>query len=492
MARKAKKDVVVATHNPDFAAEIKRITFDKEEAVAKLADDIDQDERDNDIAGMCTACEKKAVEFCGKCHCAGYCSRQCQVADWPLHKKVCPDFAGTAALDKRPSPEHRRIIFFPTHSTKPELHWAIHHETPNQSLQFGHPEFGKFSTMSYPEGSAKYEGHMVLNLTHSLGNRRVGHMLTAIAYTLHGCVPAPHSPRLVNQSINALTKPGYIRPYFGSMAVFADARRPNETVPPKIRDISARDVHSIMRLIEGRDCTSIANPTGYHGETIAGLRINDPANEFNVAMGLTTVYDAATVPLSPVWNSDFVIALAFHLGLRWYIRPAHFIGLKSGTTTWRDGNLRYLAHVCTLHVAATTTPTTTPTQGESQGAGAPAYDVVFNYGPFSGSVVILHGSGHRVNVHHVLAFNAYLDEVYVTKTTASKAGFQQFWARYQQTAGGGGGRGLSSCVPSPYRWEKPEVKDRLGVFHPDFVMQKVTGEIRGVWMATIEMMNNRK
>ena len=43
--------------------------------------------------GWCDGCEKfkpfADVKVCGKCKCSRYCSRECQVADWKKHKKVC-------------------------------------------------------------------------------------------------------------------------------------------------------------------------------------------------------------------------------------------------------------------------------------------------------------------------------------------------------------------------------------------------------------------
>jgi hypothetical protein len=74
-----------------------------------------------------------------------------------------------------------------------------------------------------------------------------------------------------------------------------------------------------VRLLECCDCVSVADPAWYHGEVISGLRINDPKTELNIAMGLTAVFDETKVPLSPVYSPDYIITMAFHLGLRWYV-----------------------------------------------------------------------------------------------------------------------------------------------------------------------------
>ena len=40
---------------------------------------------------VCTRCntEGDCLKVCGKCKAVRYCSRQCQVSDWPKHKSVC-------------------------------------------------------------------------------------------------------------------------------------------------------------------------------------------------------------------------------------------------------------------------------------------------------------------------------------------------------------------------------------------------------------------
>lgn len=42
----------------------------------------------------CNACKKKILEkkVCGNCNIATYCSKECQVKDWPEHKKECKSF----------------------------------------------------------------------------------------------------------------------------------------------------------------------------------------------------------------------------------------------------------------------------------------------------------------------------------------------------------------------------------------------------------------
>jgi hypothetical protein len=84
-------------------------------------------------------------------------------------------------------------------------------------------------------------------------------------------------------------------------------------------DITARDINSIVRFLKMRGCNAVADPALYNGEVISGLRINDRKGDLNIAMGVGTVFDATNVPLRPLQNTDYVITMAFSLGLRWYV-----------------------------------------------------------------------------------------------------------------------------------------------------------------------------
>jgi len=46
--------------------------------------------------GICICCEKEkervALSVCSRCMIMQYCSRECQVADWPTHRKECDSY----------------------------------------------------------------------------------------------------------------------------------------------------------------------------------------------------------------------------------------------------------------------------------------------------------------------------------------------------------------------------------------------------------------
>lgn len=52
----------------------------------------------NNVEGLlegfkCKKCEKAAYKRCSKCKSVWYCSRECQVGDWPTHKPTCNKLA---------------------------------------------------------------------------------------------------------------------------------------------------------------------------------------------------------------------------------------------------------------------------------------------------------------------------------------------------------------------------------------------------------------
>lgn len=110
--------------NPNYEAEVRGRPDDLNSWVAA---DLARCKHLGDLSKLCIVCNKKAEKYCPRCNkSASYCSRECQVLDFPIHTKVCSDFGGPVADDKRPSPQHHRVLFFPAFRTKPEICWAAY------------------------------------------------------------------------------------------------------------------------------------------------------------------------------------------------------------------------------------------------------------------------------------------------------------------------------------------------------------------------------
>lgn len=68
----------------------------------------------------CIMCNARSAKQCARCMSCYYCSRECQQSDWPSHRLLCKSFS---TQDPRPSPNHKRAIFFPVDHVKPRMIW---------------------------------------------------------------------------------------------------------------------------------------------------------------------------------------------------------------------------------------------------------------------------------------------------------------------------------------------------------------------------------
>lgn len=71
---------------------------------------------------ICTLCEKPGARACARCKSSHYCSKECQVDDWSIHKLLCASFS-TFDMSTRPSKTHLRAIVFPQDQPKPQVTW---------------------------------------------------------------------------------------------------------------------------------------------------------------------------------------------------------------------------------------------------------------------------------------------------------------------------------------------------------------------------------
>ncbi|KAL4962166.1 uncharacterized protein BDV14DRAFT_179123 [Aspergillus stella-maris] len=72
------------------------------------------------LEDCCVMCNTSPGLRCSRCRSTYYCSRDCQKSDFPSHRLLCKQFA---TQPDRPSPEHKRAIFFPVEKDNPCLIW---------------------------------------------------------------------------------------------------------------------------------------------------------------------------------------------------------------------------------------------------------------------------------------------------------------------------------------------------------------------------------
>ncbi|KAH6650133.1 hypothetical protein F5144DRAFT_636564 [Chaetomium tenue] len=445
--------------NPNYEAEVRGRPDDLNSWVAA---DLARCKHLGDLNKLCIVCDKKAEKCCPNCNeSACYCSRECHVLDFPIHTKVCSDFAGPAADDKRPSSQHYRVLFFPAFRTKPEICWAAYRGISlNEGwFEIEHEDITQFYNLIGVQIPERGEGQKFVEFAQVLEGRPVGHLFVATTFVASKSAPDIQDPRVLNQSINALTKPGYLRPWFGPVMVTADDNSCFPGIPahPLVKDITPRDVHSITRLLERCDGFCIDNPKLYLGKTITGLLINNPFDGTTNVMGMGNDLHQAVVPLAPLDYPDSPVALAFFLGLSWYIRRC--LQTRDGpdkSGDWNSGRLRYVSYVF---------GTRAPKEGAHEGGDQSNTNLLrpepaLGRAGFPPTVILLHGSGKPV---------------FKEKKEASRDNFYKFWPRYKRSQGSQFER-----VPSPYKWETDMV-DRLGVDNPALLRNFVRNRIGDIW-----------
>jgi hypothetical protein len=166
---------VAAGRNPNFAAEVRGRPDDLKDRV--LAD-LERCKSLGDLNKLCVVCDKPADSGCSGCNkAARYCSKECQVLDFPIHTKVCSDFAGPAADDKRPSPQHHRVLFFPAFKVKPEVCWAAFRgaDTHDGWFELEHEDITQFYKVIGGPTPTKGNGQKYSDFIQVLEDRLVMH-----------------------------------------------------------------------------------------------------------------------------------------------------------------------------------------------------------------------------------------------------------------------------------------------------------------------------
>ncbi|KAI5847021.1 hypothetical protein DFP73DRAFT_543806 [Morchella snyderi] len=89
-------------------------------------------------------CDSKTSQRCKSCSCSAYCSKDCQKADWPVHKILCAEFQKFSTPPEGGT--FGRGILFPDDSKAPRFVWVPTKWTVgvDDGIGFEKPEFEKF------------------------------------------------------------------------------------------------------------------------------------------------------------------------------------------------------------------------------------------------------------------------------------------------------------------------------------------------------------
>ncbi|KAF1849080.1 uncharacterized protein K460DRAFT_278315, partial [Cucurbitaria berberidis CBS 394.84] len=91
------------------------------------------------MAELCEICNTPASMTCAGCDNSRYCSKLCRKRAWKKHKLLCSIFKEFSD-DKRPTPMHRRAIYFPVDDDKPRFIWLEFERRFDDDLEDDEPE----------------------------------------------------------------------------------------------------------------------------------------------------------------------------------------------------------------------------------------------------------------------------------------------------------------------------------------------------------------
>lgn len=97
------------------------------------------------IGHACIICQTPSACTCARCKSSHYCSSDCQLDDWPVHKLLCASFS-RFDMSTRPSETHFRGIVFPQDQPKPQVAWidCQGQYDEEDGIRYQYPDMGPF------------------------------------------------------------------------------------------------------------------------------------------------------------------------------------------------------------------------------------------------------------------------------------------------------------------------------------------------------------
>lgn len=279
-----------------------------------------------EILRACIMCENPGGLACAICG-TKYCSQACQKQDWKYHKMLCKSSVGPEFhLDKRPGPNHRRIIVFPVDQTQPVWDWARFQNDNDGPSGFAPAEYRRL--VKCPSDTF-VNTHIPLNTGPPNPYMRFGRGLQAfsVGKKPHG-LPELSAQTPINQSLLRLTKPGHVRPGFGPWVLAAFSS--DEVGDPMVargfvwEDATLKDLRlAVDNYTTGEHSFCVVDPDRY------ALQLRNPEAEVWPAFKLNCK-DIQQLGLKPEDDIEPVLvasiacreerhnsALANRLGLSW-------------------------------------------------------------------------------------------------------------------------------------------------------------------------------
>lgn len=213
----------------------------------------------------CILCEAPGARACARCRSCHYCSKECQLDDWPVHKLVCASFT-KFDTSTRPSKDHFLGIMFGQDEARPRFTW-LHCPSrldDDTGMTWQHPDFEDVSGLGPTAASIPIT-------TDALLQRRLDDTIN-LCYRDTFLVDGSR----FNRSVEAVlaTLPGPTHDWRGPMAVVG---KKGLTIDPwDCRDLEVKEFRYVADyfISYGRWPLDIPDRNMTSGTTVQGVKIN--------------------------------------------------------------------------------------------------------------------------------------------------------------------------------------------------------------------------
>ncbi|KAJ4422905.1 hypothetical protein N0V82_002431 [Gnomoniopsis sp. IMI 355080] len=371
--------------------------------------------------------------------------KDCREADVELHQLLClqaKQFSTTQDHDKDQDEDRVRVIILHTRTTRAEFAWA---SVTDAGLEINHPAIHEFR-LSQKElvPVPDLVNHQLRNFVLS---KWLGHGV--LLWTLVNWAELPK--QFLNKTAIFLGgKPGHSNLFYGPMVISVfkqDMVDLNMRTLDHVQMRTLRQVADYIQMVDDNPC--IPNPVRFQSvpadlnpvpglAPIPGVKINDKLELQLVApFRITASKEEVSVAISPRRQEQWVAAVPFALGLKWYTRSAKLDMLidEAQVADRVDENLAWFQWTLNSNHGAS-------------GSGQQIASV--KYAQHYRSLVIVQAGGAPLGKEHIEALTMYLEQQQATYTDQDRAGisregFQKYRnEHYANTRGD---------PPSPYELE---------------------------------------